>query len=142
MDADRVGRVVAELRARDVMAHPDRTGVYECGIRVVLDTNIEALWDMDGAAGLDAEIVSDGVLIGFVPRVPGSADFSDEQIVDHIATARYTLEGLHPPANRTGDGEAPAADARPTPPPPEAGTPPPRHRRWRGRLRHRGRQPR
>ena len=27
-------------------------------VRVVLDTNVEALWDLDGAAGLDAEIVS------------------------------------------------------------------------------------
>ncbi|WP_107428650.1 hypothetical protein [Streptomyces kebangsaanensis] len=97
MDADRAKRVVAALRAREVMAHLVETGVYEFGIRVVLDEGIEALWDLDGASGLDAEIVSDGVLIGFVPHVPGSENFTEQQIVDSIATTRYSTEGLHPP---------------------------------------------
>ncbi|WP_405682607.1 hypothetical protein [Streptomyces sp. NBC_00057] len=71
MDSERAGRLVSALRARGVMAHLVEAGVYEFGIRVVLDEGIEALWDVDGASGLDAEIVSDGVLIGFVPQ-PGS----------------------------------------------------------------------
>lgn len=142
MDAERAGHLTAQLRDRKVMAHLDRTGVYECGIRVVLDTNVEALWDLDGAAGLDAEIVSDGVLIGFVPHVPGSEDFTDEQMVDCIATARYTLDGLHPPTSRA-DQERPDQDSRrpsPSAPPPPSARPAPsapltphpaaRHHRW------------
>ncbi|MEW2497748.1 hypothetical protein AB0942_30060 [Streptomyces nodosus] len=97
MDSDRAQRVVAALRARKVMAHLVEAGVYEFGIRVVLDEGIEALWDIDGASGLDAEVVSDGVLIGFVPHVPGSENFTEQQIVDSIATTRYSAEGLHPP---------------------------------------------
>ncbi|AJE43371.1 hypothetical protein [Streptomyces nodosus] len=97
MDSDRAQRVVAALRARKVMAHLVEAGVYEFGIRVVLDEGVEALWDIDGASGLDAEIVSDGVLIGFVPHVPASENFTEQQIVDSIATTRYSTEGLHPP---------------------------------------------
>ncbi|MFJ8788529.1 hypothetical protein [Streptomyces sp. NPDC102462] len=117
MDADRAKRVVAALRARKVMAHLVEAGVYEFGIRVVLDEGIEALWDMDGASGLDAEIVSDGVLIGFVPHVPGSENFTEEQIVDSIASTRYSTEGLHPPQ------DTPAPPASPAKPPPAAGPP-------------------
>ncbi|MFF4754662.1 hypothetical protein ACWD5R_25865 [Streptomyces sp. NPDC002514] len=93
------------------MAHLVEAGVYEFGIRVVLDQDIEALWDVDGASGLDAEIVSDGVLIGFVPHVPGSENFTEQQIVDSIATTRYSTEGLHPPQ----DGPPPPAPPGPAP---------------------------
>ncbi|WP_197363239.1 hypothetical protein, partial [Streptomyces clavuligerus] len=98
MDEGRARRMVEALRGRGVMAHVVEAGVYEFGIRVVLDTDIEALWDVDGAAGLDAEIVGDGVLIGFVPHVPGSEEFTEEQLVETIAATRYTADGLSPPA--------------------------------------------
>ncbi|MFF0450763.1 hypothetical protein ACFYT4_31015 [Streptomyces sp. NPDC004609] len=98
-DPERAGRLVTALRARRVMAHVIEAGVYEFGVRVVLDQGIEALWDVDGAAGLDTEIVDEGVLIGFVPHVPGSESFAEEQLVDCIATTVYSAEGLHPPAD-------------------------------------------
>lgn len=146
MDANRADRLTSRLRARDVMAHVDRTGVYECGIRVVLDTNVEALWDLDGAAGLDAEVLSDGVLIGYVPHVEGSEDFTDEQIVDHIATTRYDLEGLHPPTDRRARAERPPAPpvspepSPPAPPPPPAPpSPAVRRRHWTDFFRRGGR---
>ena len=141
MDTNRADRLTSRLRARDVMAHVDRTGVYECGIRVVLDTNVEALWDLDGAAGLDAEVLSDGVLIGFVPHIEGSEDFTDEQIVDHIATTRYDLEGLHPPADRRA-GAARSREAARPPTPPVSPVPPSsavRRRRWTDFFRRGGR---
>lgn len=120
MDQDRAGRLVAALRNRRVMAHVVEAGVYEFGIRVVLDQDVEALWDVDGAAGLDAEIVSDGVLIGFVPHVPGSEGFSDDQLVEAIATTRYDAEGLHPPADQGPlPPPAPHPDAAPGPAAPE-----------------------
>ncbi|MFJ9683272.1 hypothetical protein ACIRP2_35290 [Streptomyces sp. NPDC101194] len=109
MDAERAGRLVSALRARNVMAHLVEAGVYEFGIRVVLDEGIEALWDVDGASGLDAEIVGDGVLIGFVPHVPGSENFTEAQLVESIATTRYSAEGLRPPS----DTPAPAGEAAP-----------------------------
>ncbi|SCE22810.1 hypothetical protein GA0115240_144874 [Streptomyces sp. DvalAA-14] len=131
MDAERVGRLVSELQGRRVMAHVERTGVYECGIRVVLDKDVEAVWDLAGA-GLDAEIVSDGVLIGFVPHVEGSEDFTDAQIVECIATTRYSLEGLHPSTDGGGgDGsDGGVARAQPVSPPPGA-----RHGHWTDRFR-------
>ncbi len=141
MDTNRADRLTSRLRARDVMAHVDRTGVYECGIRVVLDTNVEALWDLDGAAGLDAEVLSDGVLIGFVPHIEGSEDFTDEQIVDHIATTRYDLEGLHPPTDRRA-GAARSREAARPPAPPVSPAPPSsavRRRRWTDFFRRGGR---
>ncbi|MFJ6567091.1 hypothetical protein ACIQNU_06700 [Streptomyces sp. NPDC091292] len=99
MDEQRAGRLVAALRARNVMAHVVDAGVYEFGVRVVLDEDLEALWDIDGAAGLDAEVVSEGTLVGFVPHIPGSEDFTDDQMVEAIARTDYSTEGLHPPTD-------------------------------------------
>ncbi|WP_186785761.1 hypothetical protein [Streptomyces misionensis] len=138
MDEDRARRVVAALRERGVMAHLVEAGVYEFGIRVVLDYDIEALWDTDGVSGLDAEVVSDGVLIGFVPHVPGSEDFGDEQIIDTIAGTEYSTEGLHPPAEGPPPAEPapPAAPPRDAEPAPEQGPPSRRHQRWAHWTRH------
>jgi hypothetical protein len=52
MDEERADRLVASLRARGVMAHLARVGVYQCGVRVVLADGGEALWDTDGVLGL------------------------------------------------------------------------------------------
>ncbi|MET4925437.1 hypothetical protein P3L51_24310 [Streptomyces sp. PSRA5] len=117
MDSDRAERLTAELRARGVMAHLVHAGVYEFGIRVVLDDRIEALWDMDGAAGLDAEIVNEGALIGFVPHVPGSEDFTEEQLVNCIATTNYALDTLQRPAERTSGQPTPGPTPGPAPGP-------------------------
>ncbi|MFF2409385.1 hypothetical protein [Streptomyces sp. NPDC058092] len=106
------------------MAHLVEAGVYEFGIRVVLDEGIEALWDVDGASGLDAEIVSDGVLIGFVPHVPGSESFTEEQLVESIATTRYSTEGLRPPSGTPAPAAPPAAETAPVAGPGPSPTPP------------------
>lgn len=49
----------------------------------------EALWDADGAAGLEATVLRNGVLVGFVPLIPGSEHFDESQIVDAIARTDY-----------------------------------------------------
>ncbi|MEV0777084.1 hypothetical protein ACIBLA_27170 [Streptomyces sp. NPDC050433] len=139
MDSDRAARLTEELRARGVMAHLVHAGVYEFGIRVVLDDRIEALWDMDGAAGLDAEIVNEGALIGFVPHVPGSEDFTEEQLVNCIATTNYALDTLQRPAERTSGRPAPAESAQPSGGPPRA-TPPALRRQRRGHWIRRGKR--
>lgn len=80
---------MAELRARKVFAHVHHVGVGRVGIRVVLANGSEAIWDADGAAGLEAQVMRDGVLVGFVPVIPGSADFTVAQTVAAIAGADY-----------------------------------------------------
>ncbi len=84
-------KAVEGLRARHVFAHVHHAGVNRFGIRVVLPSGADAIWDADGAAGLEAQVVQDGVLIGFVPVIPGSADFSVEQAIAAIADADYGI---------------------------------------------------
>ncbi|MFJ4923769.1 hypothetical protein [Streptomyces sp. NPDC088725] len=126
MNSERAHRLVTALRARRVMAHVAEVGVYEFGIRVVINEDAEALWDTDGAAGLDAEVLSNGVLIGYVPHVAGSEDFTEEQIVDCIAAADYSAGDLHP---RSGAG--PSDSAVPLPDVPVLPRPKPGRRWWR-----------
>lgn len=89
MEPARADRVVARLRARGIMAHVAQAGVYRSGVRIVFTDGREALWDTDGAAGLDAQVLRDGVLVGFVESIPGSEDFDEDQTVEAIATADY-----------------------------------------------------
>ncbi|WP_066942887.1 hypothetical protein [Streptomyces lushanensis] len=99
MDEERAGRLVSSLRARGVMAHMAHLGVYQCGVQVVLAEGGEAIWDMDDVLGLRAEVVEDGVLVGFVPRVRGSETFTEEQLVEVIAATRYDKPGLRSAAD-------------------------------------------
>src|SRR5881275_195513 len=89
VEQDRASRIVAALRDRDVMAHVARAGVFQTGIRIVIADGREAIWDTDGAAGLEAQVLRDGVLVGYVPTVPGSQDFDDDAVVDCIANTDY-----------------------------------------------------
>lgn len=74
------------------MAHVAHVGAYRAGIRVVIPDGREALWDADGAAALEAEVLRDGVLVGFVPEMEGSDDWDDGQVVEAIAAADYDAE--------------------------------------------------
>ena len=89
MTEERAIRLVERLRERKVLAHVARSGVYQFGIRVVIPGGREAVWDNDGSAALEAQIMKDGVLVGYVPTVAGSEDFDDDEVVDCIATTRY-----------------------------------------------------
>lgn len=71
------------------MAHVGSTGYNRFGVRVVLPDGREALWDADGTAGIEAQILRDGVLTGFVPKIDGSEDWGVEEIVTAIAAADY-----------------------------------------------------
>jgi hypothetical protein len=86
---ERANRLVERLRERRVLAHVASTGVFQFGIRVVIPGGREAIWDNDGAAALEAQILQDGVLVGYVPTVPGSEDFDDDAVIDYIARMRY-----------------------------------------------------
>lgn len=89
MDEHKATAVVAGLRARKVMAHLERAGVYQFGIRVVLPDGREAVWDADGTAALEAQILQDGDLVGFVPTVAGSQEADVDTTVRIIAAADY-----------------------------------------------------
>ncbi|MFI7586699.1 hypothetical protein ACIB24_06445 [Spongisporangium articulatum] len=82
-------RVVEALRTRGVMARVARPAAFRFGVRIPLGDGREALWDVDGAAGLEAQIMANGVLVGFVPHIEGSEDFDEAQTVEAIAAARY-----------------------------------------------------
>jgi hypothetical protein len=121
--------VVERLRARSLFAHLNRrAGVYNVGVRVVIPDGREAIWDNDGAAGLEAMVLRDGVLVGFVPQMPDSDDLDAATIANIIAAADYDA----PPQ--------PASPSNPTAAPPAAAPEPTRRdsngpRRWSGLLR-------
>ncbi|MEV6313767.1 hypothetical protein [Streptomyces sp. NPDC051776] len=105
MDENRALRVVDALRQRGISAHLAREDVYQIGVRVVLGDGREAVWDTDDTAGLEAQVMRDGILVGFVPSIEGSESFDLNQTVDAIARVDY---------------DQPIARERPTAPPPSA----------------------
>jgi hypothetical protein len=89
MEETRARKVIDQLRDRGVDAHLAREGVYQIGVRVRLPGGREAVWDTDGTAGLEAQVMLDGMLVGFVPVIDGSEDFDDDQTVDAIMRTDY-----------------------------------------------------
>ncbi|MBO3744819.1 hypothetical protein J5X84_01975 [Streptosporangiaceae bacterium NEAU-GS5] len=89
MDENRARRVVDALRERGINGHLARVGVDQFGIRVTLPDGREADWDTDGTAGLEAQVMRNGVLVGFVPVIEGSEDFTEEQVIDAISRTDY-----------------------------------------------------
>ncbi|HWG15378.1 MAG TPA: hypothetical protein VG268_19090 [Streptosporangiaceae bacterium] len=89
MDEFRARRVVDQLRDRGVNAHLLRANIGQYGVRVSLPGGREAEWDTDGTAGLEAQVMRDGMLVGYVPQLESSEDFDETQIVDAIARTDY-----------------------------------------------------
>jgi hypothetical protein len=89
MDENKARRVVDALRERGTPAHMARGGVSQHGVRVVLPDGREALWDTDGTAGLEAQVMQDGMLVGYVPVIEDSENFDEHQVVDAIARTDY-----------------------------------------------------
>ena len=126
MDEATATEVVERLRNRRIFASLNRrAGVYNVGVRVVIPDGREAIWDNDGAAGLEAMVLRDGVLVGFVPQIPDSDDLDAAKITEIIATADY---------DASPDVSAEAAPAPSAPRPPRSTSVAPRSR-WRDRLR-------
>lgn len=108
MDENRALRVTDGLRDRGVNAHLANLGVDIYGVRVHLTGGRDAIWGTEGTASLEAEVLLDGDLVGFVPEIPGSDSFDEAQIIDAIARADY---------------DEPEARERPTAPPPAPALP-------------------
>jgi hypothetical protein len=99
--------VVDALRERGVDARLEKVNVYQFGIAVKLPGRT-AVWDSDGTLGLEAQVMRDGMLVGFVPKIDGSEDFDDDQVVDAIVRTDY---------------DQPVARQRSTTPPPAPALP-------------------
>jgi len=82
-------RVVDALRDRGTDADLARVGVYQFGINITLRDGRIATWDSDGTAALEAQVMRNGVLVGFVPAIDGSESFDEAQIIDAIVRTDY-----------------------------------------------------
>lgn len=89
MEEKRAQRVVDRLRDLGIDAHIERASTYQFGVRVALRDGRNAVWDTDGTLGLEAQVMRDGILVGFVPQIEGSEDFDEDQTVDAIARTDY-----------------------------------------------------
>lgn len=108
MDENKARRVVDTLRDRGTDAHLARVGVYQFGVSIKLSDGREATWDSDGTAALEAQVMRNGVLVGYVPSIEGSDSYTEEQVVDAILRTDY---------------DKPIATQRRTAPPPAAPLP-------------------
>ena len=89
MDEDRARRVTDALRDRGIAAHLRKSGIDAYSVQVPAGQGREAVWGAEGTTGLEAEVLLDGDLVGFVPQIPGSENFDEAEIVDAIARADY-----------------------------------------------------
>jgi len=103
MEENKARRVVDALRELGTNAEMARVGVYQFGVTVRLPDGREATWDSDGTASLEAQVMRNGMLVGYVPVIEGSEDYTDEQVIDTI---------------RRTDYDKPIATQRSTTPPP------------------------
>jgi hypothetical protein len=108
MEENKARRVVDALRERGTNAEMARVGVYQFGVSIRLPDGREATWDSDGTAELEAQVMRNGVLVGFVPVIEGSGDYTEEQIIDTILRTDY---------------DKPIATRRATTPPPAPALP-------------------
>src|SRR6516165_1753946 len=104
MDEFRARRVVDSLRDRGVNAHLLRGGVGQFGVRVPLPGGREAEWDTDGTAGLEAQVMRDGMLVGYVPRIEGSEDFEESRTDYDQPVARQRSAAPAPAPALTREG--------------------------------------
>lgn len=89
MQPSQAEQIVELLREKRIMAHVQPKGLQSAAIRVVLPGGREAIWDGDAAAGLEAQVMADGMLVGFVPLIEGSENFDVVQSAEAIAAADY-----------------------------------------------------
>jgi hypothetical protein len=82
-------RVADRLREIGIDARLARAGLDRFGVSVKLPGGRDAQWSTDGTAGLGAQVLRNGNLVGFVPKIEGSENFGEDQVIDAIARADY-----------------------------------------------------
>ena len=108
MEENKARRVVDALRERGTNAEMARVGVYQFGVSIKLADGREATWDSDGTASLEAQVMRNGMLVGYVPVIEGSENYTEEQIIDAMLRTDY---------------DKPIASRRSTAPPPAPALP-------------------
>jgi len=108
MEENRARRITDALRDRGIAAHLRKSGIDAYSVQVPAGGGREAVWGSEDTSGLEAEVLLDGDLVGYVPQIPGSDTFDEAQIVDAIARADY---------------DEPVGRERPEAPPPTAPLP-------------------
>ena len=108
MDENRARRITDALRDRGINAHLRKSGIDAYSVQVPAGGGREAVWGSEDTSGLEAEVLLDGDLVGYVPQIPDSDTFDEDQIVDAIARADY---------------DEPVGRERPEAPPPAAPLP-------------------
>ena len=108
MDENRARRITDALRDRGINAHLRKSGIDAYSVQVPAGGGREAVWGAEDTSGLEAEVLLDGDLVGYVPQIPDSDTFDEDQIIDAIARADY---------------DEPVGRERPTAPPPAAPLP-------------------
>ncbi|MBV9831114.1 MAG: hypothetical protein JOZ82_05920 [Marmoricola sp.] len=103
MEENKARRVVDALRERGTDASLARVAAFQFGVSIALPDGREAIWDSDNTAGLEAQVMRDGMLVGYVPEIEGSDEFTEEQVIDAIVRTDYdqpiaTLRETAPPA--------------------------------------------
>jgi hypothetical protein len=76
-------------RPSRIAAHLRKSGIDAYSVQVPAGQGREAIWGAEGTTGLEAEVLQDGDLVGFVSQIPGSENFDEAEIVDAIARADY-----------------------------------------------------
>ena len=108
MEENRARRITDALRDRGIAAHLRKSGIDAYSVQVPAGGGREAVWGSEDTSGLEAEVLLDGDLVGYVPQIPDSDTFDEDQIVDAIARADY---------------DEPVGRERPEAPPPAAPLP-------------------
>ena len=91
MEENKARRIVDALRERGTNAEMARVGVYQFGLTIKLADGREATWDSDGTAALEAQVMRNGVLVGYVPAIEGSDDYTEDQIIEAVLRTDYDL---------------------------------------------------
>ena len=109
MEENKARRVVDALRERGTDADLARVGVNQIGVTIRLPDGREAVWDSDGTASLEAQVMRNGMLVGFVPEIEGSDSYTEDQIIDAILRTDYDQPIATRRDNRAAGGTS-AAD--------------------------------
>ena len=115
MEENKARRVVDALRARGTDADLARVGVRQFGVSIRLPDGREAVWDSDGTASLEAQVMRNGMLVGFVPEIEGSDSYTED--ADHRRDPAHRLRQAdrNPAYDGTAGSTGPADQGRALP---------------------------
>jgi hypothetical protein len=102
MDENRARRVTDGLRDRGINAHLKKSGVDAYAVQVSVSGGREAVWGAEGTTGLEAEVLLDGDLVGFVPQIPGSDAFARADYDEPVGRELPEAPPPEPPLPREG----------------------------------------